>query len=108
MPKEHEDLTEKSFVRGTNYRKSRLRRTPIKISLGGRERRSLVPCRNKNVRQKGRLMGLRHKLHIGRVTTREPENVEEWLERFAEIIMKEKKTIKRESHKIVARKDFNV
>ena len=32
-------------------------------------------------------MGLRHKLHIGRVTMREPENTEEWLERFFEIIL---------------------
>ena len=35
-------------------------------------------------------------------------DIEEWLERFIEIIMKEKKTNKRESHKTVARKDFSV
>jgi len=53
-------------------------------------------------------MSFSDKLRIDEIITKEPENIEEWLERFIEIIMKEKKTNKRESHKIVARKDFSV
>ena len=39
---------------------------------------------------------------------REPENIEEWLKRFIEIIMKEKNTKKMGSHKIVSKKKSNV
>lgn len=34
-------------------------------------------------------MGFSDKLQINKVTTKEPENTEEWLQRFIEIILKE-------------------
>lgn len=52
-------------------------------------------------------MSFSDKLRIDKIMVREPENIEEWLEHFIQIIGKEKKTNKRESHKIVSKKSFN-
>lgn len=53
-------------------------------------------------------MSFSDKLRIEKIIVREPENVEEWLKRFIDIIMKEKNTDKRELHKIVPKKKSNV
>lgn len=52
-------------------------------------------------------MSFSDKLRIEKIIVREPENVEDWMERFIQIIMKEKKTGKREPHKTVTKKNFN-
>ncbi len=52
-------------------------------------------------------MSFSDKLRIEKIIVTEPENVEEWLKRFIEIIMKEKNSNKRESYKRVPKKNFN-